>query len=59
MVAYGSGAVVTHWDEQGVPTSSASAPGTVAGMLEQAQVVGCLFGRVVGVHGRATGRRQR
>lgn len=36
--AYGSGAVVTHWDEQGVPTSSASAPGTVAGMLEQAQV---------------------
>ncbi|PUB27698.1 protein-L-isoaspartate(D-aspartate) O-methyltransferase [Promicromonospora sp. AC04] len=36
--AYGLGAVVTHWDEQGVPTSSASAPGTVAGMLEQAQV---------------------
>lgn len=36
--AYGSGAVVTHRDEQGVPTSSASAPGTVAGMLEQAQV---------------------
>ncbi|WP_427884678.1 methyltransferase, FxLD system [Kribbella sp. GL6] len=36
--AYGLGAVVTHRDEQGVPTSSASAPGTVAGMLEQAQV---------------------
>lgn len=36
--AYGLGAVVTHWDVQGVPTSSASAPGTVAGMLEQAQV---------------------
>lgn len=36
--AYGSGAVVTHRDAQGVPTSSASAPGTVAGMLEQAQV---------------------
>lgn len=36
--AYGLGAVVTHWDGQGVPTSSASAPGTVAGMLEQAQV---------------------
>ena len=36
--AYGLGAVVTHRDAQGVPTSSASAPGTVAGMLEQAQV---------------------
>ncbi|MGW6196966.1 methyltransferase, FxLD system [Kribbella sp. NPDC055110] len=36
--AYGLGAVVTHWDGRGVPTSSASAPGTVAGMLEQAQV---------------------
>jgi protein-L-isoaspartate(D-aspartate) O-methyltransferase len=36
--AYGLGAVVTHWDGQGVPTSSASAPGTVAGMLEQAQI---------------------
>jgi protein-L-isoaspartate(D-aspartate) O-methyltransferase len=36
--AYGLGAVVTHWGGQGVPTSSASAPGTVAGMLEQAQV---------------------
>lgn len=36
--AYGLGAVVTHWDGQGVPTSSVSAPGTVAGMLEQAQV---------------------
>jgi len=36
--AYGLGAVVTHCDRQGVPTSSASAPGTVAGMLEQAQV---------------------
>jgi protein-L-isoaspartate(D-aspartate) O-methyltransferase len=36
--AYGLGAVVTHRDEQGVPTSSASAPGTVAGMLEQARV---------------------
>jgi protein-L-isoaspartate(D-aspartate) O-methyltransferase len=36
--AYGLGAMVTHWDRQGVPTSSASAPGTVAGMLEQAQV---------------------
>lgn len=36
--AYGLGAVVTHWDRQGVPTSSASAPGTVAGMLEQAQI---------------------
>ncbi|MFJ3405378.1 methyltransferase, FxLD system [Promicromonospora sp. NPDC090134] len=36
--AYGSGAVVTYRDAQGVPTSSASAPGTVAGMLEQAQV---------------------
>ena len=35
---YGLGAVVTHWDGQGVPTSSASAPGTVAGMLEEAQV---------------------
>ncbi|GAA3137727.1 hypothetical protein GCM10010530_67390 [Kribbella aluminosa] len=37
--AYGLGVVVTHWDGQGVPTSSASAPGTVAGMLEQAQVL--------------------
>jgi protein-L-isoaspartate(D-aspartate) O-methyltransferase len=36
--AYGLGAVVTHRDGQGVPTSSASAPGTVAGMLEQAEV---------------------
>ncbi|WP_454857620.1 methyltransferase, FxLD system [Promicromonospora soli] len=36
--AYGLGAVVTHRDTQGVPTSSASAPGTVVGMLEQAQV---------------------
>lgn len=36
--AYGSGPVVTHRDEQGVPTSSASAPGTVAGMLEQTEV---------------------
>jgi protein-L-isoaspartate(D-aspartate) O-methyltransferase len=36
--AYGLDAVVTHRDAQGVPTSSASAPGTVAGMLEQTQV---------------------
>lgn len=36
--AYGLGAVITHRDGQGVPTSSASAAGTVAGMLEQAQV---------------------
>lgn len=36
--AYGLGAVVTHWDSEGVATSSASAPGTVAGMLEQAEV---------------------
>lgn len=36
--AYGLSPVVTHRDGQGVATSSASAPGTVAGMLEQAQV---------------------
>lgn len=36
--AYGPGPVVTHRDEQGVAISSASAAGTVAGMLEQAQV---------------------
>ena len=37
--AYGAGAVVTHRDAEGVATSSASAPGTVAGMLEQARVL--------------------
>lgn len=36
--AYGPGPVVTHRDERGVAISSASAAGTVAGMLEQAQV---------------------
>ncbi|MBE1875043.1 methyltransferase, FxLD system [Myceligenerans pegani] len=36
--AYGLGAVITHRDAHNVPISSASAPGTVAGMLEQAQV---------------------
>ncbi|GAB3159798.1 hypothetical protein GCM10027059_06570 [Myceligenerans halotolerans] len=36
--AYGLDPVVTHWDAEGVPISSASAPGTVAGMLEQAEV---------------------
>jgi protein-L-isoaspartate(D-aspartate) O-methyltransferase len=36
--AYGSGPVVTHRDDEGVATSSASAPGMVAGMLEQLDV---------------------
>lgn len=36
--AYGLGAVVTHRDADGVATSSASAAGTVAGMLRQAEV---------------------
>ncbi|MFD9965051.1 methyltransferase, FxLD system [Amycolatopsis sp. NPDC058986] len=36
--AYGPDPVVTHRDDSGVPTSSASAPGTVAGMLEQLDV---------------------
>ncbi|GAB3170976.1 hypothetical protein GCM10027059_38420 [Myceligenerans halotolerans] len=36
--AYSSSPVVTHRDADGVPISSASAPGTVAGMLEQAEV---------------------
>ena len=50
--AYGLGAVVTHRDGQGVPTSSASAPGTVAGMLEQAEL--CAGHRVLEV-GAGTG----
>ena len=36
--AYGSDPVVTHRDSDGVPISSASAPATVAGMLEQLDV---------------------
>jgi protein-L-isoaspartate(D-aspartate) O-methyltransferase len=36
--AYGSGPVVTHRDDDGVAISSASAPGMVAGMLEQLDV---------------------
>jgi protein-L-isoaspartate(D-aspartate) O-methyltransferase len=36
--AYGPDPVVTHRDDNGVPVSSASAPGTVAGMLEQLDV---------------------
>ncbi len=50
--AYGLGAVVTHRDRQGVATSSASAPGTVAGMLEQAEV--CQGQRVLEI-GAGTG----
>jgi protein-L-isoaspartate(D-aspartate) O-methyltransferase len=36
--AYGDGPIVTHWDANGVAVSSASAPGVVAGMLEQLDV---------------------
>ncbi|KPM56210.1 hypothetical protein ACG83_08625 [Frankia sp. R43] len=36
--AYGPDPVVTHRDGDGVPVSSASAPGTVAGMLEKLDV---------------------
>ncbi|ADP78956.1 Protein-L-isoaspartate(D-aspartate) O-methyltransferase [Pseudofrankia inefficax] len=36
--AYGPDPVVTHRDGEGVPVSSASAPGTVAGMLEKLDV---------------------
>jgi hypothetical protein len=36
--AYGSRSVVTHRDARGVPTSSASAPGAVAAMLDQPKV---------------------
>lgn len=36
--AYSHGNVVTHWDSEGVAISSASAAGTVAGMLQQLEV---------------------
>lgn len=36
--AYSQGNVVTHRDSEGVPVSSASAAGTVAGMLQQMEV---------------------
>ncbi|MGB6163536.1 MAG: hypothetical protein WBF75_13390 [Pseudonocardiaceae bacterium] len=36
--AYSQGNVVTHRDSEGVPVSSASAAGTVAGMLQQLEV---------------------